>query len=216
MKSVDSPIAKLLVLVVVMMAPLVSRGDIITTFGNSNQPNEQNVFFNAVQSGGTVFGLTSLTNNQVRFTSFTDMLATDPTHQSLLMGAFPGSLINQVAISVPGMSFANLVLDPMMLFANNAFIGPMDLTVTLKTTTGIYTYNLPITDPRDTGNHVITFVAADGSLINEVDLASTSGFSSLARIGLGGLVSSTPEPASFLLLGLGLTWLPIALRRRSS
>lgn len=215
MKFVHSPIAKLLMLVVLMVAPLVSRADIISMSGTIAQASEQDVLFNDAQSGSTVLGVTSLTNNQVWFSSFTDVLATSVSNQSILRSANPRDPMNQVAVSVAGMSFTSLTLDPLMLLADSSLSGPFDLTVTFKTTTGTYTYTLPMTDPLTNGDHVISFVAASGTLINEVDLASTSGFNTLSQIKLGGLIAATPEPASLLLLGLGATLLPVRLRRRS-
>jgi len=216
MKFVHSPIAKLLVLTLIVVAPLVSRADLITMLGDHSQPNEQTVVFNGSQVGNSVLGVTNLTSNQVWFTSSTDQLATYAGGRSLVTSAIAGDLINHLVISASGMAFTNFILDPLMLRASSVAGGPFDLAITLKTNTGTYVFAYPSmgADSLSGGNY-ISFLATGGTLINEVDITSTSGFEGLSPIRVAGVVAAAPEPASLMLLGVGLAMLPIRLRRRS-
>lgn len=213
MKLGTSPLLKLLTLAVVM-SPLVSKADLITTLGNNPQPNEQLVLFNTTQSGSTVLGITNSSHNPVSFSSTTDMLGADANGQAVLTSAVAGNLLNQLTISAPGSTFKDIILNPQIPGPNSGLHGPWDLIITLNTNTGTYTYSFPTSgkDALSNGNNFVTFVATDGTVINSVDLTSTSGFDSLSQVRLSGLATA-PEPASILLFSVGLTALAFGLRR---
>ena len=216
MKLGSSPFLKLLVLAVVM-SPLVSKADLMTTLGNNPQPNEQNVLFNTTQNGNTVNGVTNISNTMVSFASSTDTLGANANGQAVLTSGNPNDpLLNQVSISIPGGTFNDIILNPQIPGPNSGISGPFDLTITLNTTTGVYTYSFPLSGKNTlgNGNNFVTFFATDGTMINSVDLTSTSGIDNLTQVRLSGVVTSTPEPASLLLLGFGLTAVPFLRRRR--
>ncbi len=215
MKLGSSPFLKLLVLGVVL-SPLVSKADLVTTLGNNPQPNEQNVLFNTTQNGSTVNGATNITNTLVTFSSSTDTLGANANGQAVLRSGNPNDpLLNELMLTVPNGTFTDVILNPQIPGPNSGISGPFDLTITLNTTTGTYTYSFPASGKNalGNGNNFVTFVATDGTMINSVELTSTSGFDSLTQVRLSGVVTETPEPASLLLLGFGMTALPF-LRRR--
>ena len=185
--------------------------DAIFTVGNNPQPNEQNVLFNTNQSAATVFGETNQSHDIVQFTSTTDTLVTTANGQANLT-ALDG-LINNVTVTVPGLTFLDLILNPRA--ANGTPSG--DTTVSVTTNNGLFTFTYP--GGLGNGNNFLTITTINSQTISSVTIDSVGGFETdrQNRIsGVGDFVVTSPEPATLGMMGGALALIGLAFRRRLS
>ena len=185
----------------VLIAP--AYGDAIFTKGNHPQPGEQNVLFLTDMSGSTVTGHTNISHTPVTFTSTTDTL-TAKGGQSDIDAA--DGFINDIAISVAGHTFQDLIINPFKAASAN------DLMVTVVTNIGIVTLRYGDTH----GNNFLTIETDGTQTISSVTIDSASGFQDLKQTRISGIsgIVLIPEPSSLLLLGSGLAGLAGIVRRK--
>jgi len=190
---------------------LPAFADAIFTVGNNPQPNEQNVLFSTNQSAATVFGETNQSHDIVQFTSTTDTLVTTANGQANLT-ALDG-LINNVTVTVPGLTFLDLILNPRA--ANGTPSG--DTTVSVTTNNGLFTFTYP--GGLGNGNNFLTITTINSQTISSVTIDSVGGFETdrQNRIsGVGDFVVTSPEPATLGMMGGALALIGLAFRRRLS
>ena len=158
------------------------------TLGNNPQSDEVNVLFGTAQTGTSINGTTNVGNYGVLFTTNTGTLANQGNGQAALQ-AGTGNMTN-VTISVPGYTFTDMIFNPSNGSGNAA--------ITVNSNVGASTY----TEALGNGQNFLTIVAT-GQTMNSVTIQANSGFSSLQQVRLSG-IHQVPEPASLMLLGLGL------------
>ena len=186
----------------VLIAP--AYGDAIFTLGNHPQPNEQNILFNNPVTGTTIDGVTNQSDTTVQFSSSTDVLMASGGQAKVTA---QDGLVNDIAITVPGHTFMDLIFNPFQPQANN------DLVVMVVTNTGTFmkTYG------AKNGQNFLTITTTGGEVIDSVTIDSASGFHDLRQVRISGIsgIVVIPEPSSvLLLLGSGLAGLAGIVRRK--
>jgi hypothetical protein len=187
-----------------------AHASVIFTIGNNPQPDEENVFLNTDLTGDPVFGQTAL-GLQIQFFSTTDLLMEPANGQARIVSV--DGLLNNLSVTIPNGSYSDLILNP---FLQNNTGGPATITVvalepnaTQQTFTFTYTLG--------NGSNFVTIVASAGERILSTMIDSTNGFQDLRQPRISGAaLNSTPvpEPASIMLLGIGLFGLAARFRRR--
>jgi len=192
----------LLVLTAILVCSGISaKADSVTfTLGNNPQQNEENVLLNSGTTGNPVFGLTNQTQLQVRFSSTTDTLVEPSSGQARVEAL--DALVNNITISIPNGTFTDIILNP--------FFGSGTATVTVLTANSqTFTFSYSLTN----GNNFLTIVAASGTQIASVTVNAPGGFTDLRQPRISGAALNVPEPASIILLGVGLFGAAGAVRR---
>jgi len=191
-----------------------AQAGIVFQLGNNPQPDEENILFGSPQqTGTTVFGHTNQSNTTVQFSSTTDTLHT-PSAGQAKVEAVDGSL-NNISITVPSKIFHDFIMNP--------FNGSGTATVTVVANEpggGQQTFTFSYT--LGNGQNFLTMFAMGGETIESVTIDSPGGFGfvdlrqpRISGIGDPIITTSTPEPASMILLGIGAVGLVgYGIRRR--
>jgi hypothetical protein len=190
-----------------MAATLPAHAGVTFTPGNNPQPDEENILLNSGGTGNPVFGTTNMSGITVAFSSSTDTL-TEPSSGQARVGASDG-LVNDLTISIPNGDYTDLIINPFVQLDPPA-------SVTVFTDLG-NTYNFMY--DLGNGNNFLTIVADGGEKILTTNINSAAGFDDLRQPRISGAEigrtpSSTPEPCTLALLGLGALPLAGRLRRR--
>lgn len=180
------------------------------TLGNHPQPDEDNILLNSGGTGSLVTGMTNMGHLVVNFSSTTDTL-TEPSSGQARVGAVDGA-VNNLTITVPGGYYTDLIINPEVGNVHHA------ASVSVVANDGTFTFNYPGMGLGN-GNNFLTIVAASGEKILSTTITSAEGFDDLKQPRISGATlnpSSTPEPCTLALLGLGALPLAARLRRRQA
>jgi hypothetical protein len=125
--------------------------------------DEQNVLYSTSQTGTSITGLTNQTNTSVLFTS-SETLQTTALGQANLTAT--DGAINNVTIAVPGRTYGDLILNPLV-----GVPGPQSVpaTVSVLTNSGTFTFNYNLTQ----GNNFLTILADSGQTITSTTITSS-------------------------------------------
>jgi hypothetical protein len=199
-------------LTVGLTAALPAHAHVTFEEQNDPQPDEENVMFQSTGTGTMIQGLTNQNNIPVQFSS-TQVIKPSANGQADII-ADAGFLTNLI-ISIPGGTYQDLIIDPMtnlgQLMADG---GTADVSVT--TNDGVFTHSYALGN----GNNFLTIFATDGESIlsTSITMEGQGNFADLKQPRISGAAldaSSTPEPCTLALLGLGALPLAGRLRRRN-
>jgi hypothetical protein len=170
-----------------------AHADVTYTPVNILQPNEESILLNSGLTATTVFGTTNLTGITVAFTSTESV--TEPSSGNAITAA--DGLINNLAISVPGGSFEDLIIDPVT--------GSGDATVTaVANEPGGGTIVTTFTYALANGHNFLTITASNGETLASVTIDAAGGFTELLQPKISGASTPVAEPTSLTALALGM------------
>jgi len=221
--------AKLTIIAVAAAAALAgalvgspASANVIFTLGNNPQPNEENILFQAPQSGLTVTGATNMTNVPVFFSTLTgQQLLQNAQGQADILQNVPMPSTNSaltsmdINLTAPNFTAGVGVANPVLGFTDfimNPLNGSGTATVTAFDNFGqMFTYGL------GNGQNFLTLTTAGGEVITDVQITVAGGsfiefkqprISGVCTIGATGcnpvVFPPIPEPASLAILGSAL------------
>lgn len=185
LKALFGTLGAVAVIGVLSTAP--AYADVVFTLGNNPQPNEENVLFTSGESGSTITGTTNKSGTVVDFSSTTDVLLSTASGQANV--AASDGAINDISISIPGTTFADLIVNP------EHGSGTADVTVVATDGTFSFSYSI------GNGNNFLTITTTGGETITSATIDDSSGFRDLKQPRISGIagVSTVPEPSAFIM-----------------
>jgi hypothetical protein len=187
-----------------------SHADIVFQLGNNPQSDEENILLNTGTTGPSVVGVANQSGIGVLFSSTTDILSEPATGQARVEAQ--DGFLNDITVSVPGGSFIDLIINPLIGEAAGIPGGTANVSVIANepgggTVTDTFSYTL------GNGNNFLTMFAINGETIASVTIDSALGFTDLRQPRISGAaLNRTPDGGSTLAL-LGTAVGALSMRR---
>lgn len=201
------------VLGIVTFAAGTARADIVVVSGVNNQGTD-NVLLNPATNVLTVTGTVGQNNLLVNFTSTSGshLLNANPSGQATVSGGTGNTALTQLSFGLAN----NATFTRAVFNINASTSGSVLIHVEGINITGGFFEDDFTVDAN--GQNFFTVTAINGQLIQSISLTAINGavFQDVRQVRLGGgnIVQTVPEPASMLLLGIGMAGIAAKLRKR--